>query len=100
MKFASILGTCVIGLVVAALTITVTKAENDELGNGKKVYERANCVGCHKWSGVGGGGYGGAALSLRATQLSHDDIVEIVTCGRPGTGMPHFTTDPYKDGAC
>lgn len=100
MKFATILGTCLLSFVVAMLTITVTKAENDEQGIGKKVYERANCVGCHKWSGVGGGGYGGAALSLRATQLSHDDIVEIVTCGRPGTGMPHFTANPYKDGAC
>ena len=36
---------------------------------GKAIYERANCVGCHKWSGVGGGGYGGAALSLRETAL-------------------------------
>jgi len=100
MKFASLVGVCSIGVILAVVTITVTKAQNDEQGDGKKIYERANCVGCHKWSGVGGGGYGGAALSLRATQLSHDDIVEIVTCGRPGTGMPHFTTDPYKDGAC
>lgn len=67
---------------------------------GRQVYERANCVGCHKWSGVGGGGYGGAALSLRATQLSQAQIIEIVTCGRPGTGMPHFTADPYGSGGC
>ena len=67
---------------------------------GKAIYEKANCVGCHKWSGVGGGGYGGAALSLRATALDKDQIKEIVTCGRPTTGMPHFTNDPYKDGKC
>lgn len=94
------MGAVVIGAVVATVAITVTKAENDQAGNGKKIYERANCVGCHKWSGVGGGGYGGAALSLRATQLSRREIIEIMTCGRPGTEMPHFTTDPYKDGAC
>ena len=75
-------------------------AGGERAEGGKQIYERANCVGCHKWSGVGGGGYGGAALSLRGTQLSHDDIVQLVTCGRPGTGMPTFTTDPYKDGAC
>ena len=67
---------------------------------GKLVYERANCVGCHKWSGVGGGGYGGAALSLRVTALDKEQIEEIVTCGRPTTGMPHFTNDSYKDGKC
>ena len=68
--------------------------------SGKQVYERANCVGCHKWSGVGGGGYGGAALSLRASHLTHDEIMQVVTCGRPGTGMPHFTADPYRDRGC
>ena len=83
------------GLVVAAAAETTGTADP-----GKTVYERANCVGCHKWSGVGGGGYGGAALSLRATQLSKEQIVEIVTCGRPGTGMPHFTADPYRDKGC
>ncbi len=87
---------------VGALCIAAGQgaAQNGHAESGKQVYERANCVGCHKWSGVGGGGYGGAALSLRETQLSVDDVVEIVTCGRPGTGMPHFTPDPYAAGAC
>ncbi|WP_271575119.1 c-type cytochrome [Bradyrhizobium sp. CCBAU 11361] len=67
---------------------------------GQRIYEKANCVGCHKWHGDGGGGYGGAALSLRGTQLSRDQIVEVVHCGRPGTGMPHFDRDAYKDYAC
>ncbi|WP_439373062.1 c-type cytochrome [Bradyrhizobium sp. DASA03120] len=67
---------------------------------GQRIYEKANCVGCHKWHGDGGGGYGGAALSLRATQLTRDQIVEVVHCGRPGTGMPHFDRDAYKDYRC
>ena len=37
---------------------------------GKRIYEKANCIGCHKWHGEGGGGYGGAALSLRRTELA------------------------------
>jgi len=86
--------------LVCALAAVAANAQTDAGDGGKQVYERANCVGCHKWSGVGGGGYGGAALSLRATELSYDDIVQIVTCGRPGTGMPHFTADPYRDGTC
>jgi mono/diheme cytochrome c family protein len=44
-------------------------AENDE---GVRVFKSANCVGCHKWTGSGGGGYGGAAANLRQTALTRD----------------------------
>ncbi|MET0515814.1 MAG: c-type cytochrome, partial [Nitrospiraceae bacterium] len=40
---------------------------SDPTEGGKAVFKRANCVGCHKWHGNGGGGYGGDALSLRKT---------------------------------
>lgn len=66
------------------------------VAEGKHVFQRANCVGCHKWHGGGGGGYGGDALSLRATQLSREDIIMTVTCGRPGTGMPYFERGAYE----
>lgn len=69
-------------------------------GEGKRVYQRANCVGCHKWHGDGGGGYGGAALSLRATQLTREQIVEVVNCGRPTTGMPYHKRGAYDGDAC
>jgi mono/diheme cytochrome c family protein len=74
-------------------------AENKEASEGRAIYARANCVGCHKWHGGGGGGYGGAALSLRKTELDEQQIVETVTCGRPGTGMPYFMRDAYSDDA-
>lgn len=67
---------------------------------GKRVYQRANCVGCHKWHGDGGGGYGGAALSLRATQLTREQIIEVVNCGRPGTGMPYHRRGAYDGDGC
>lgn len=67
---------------------------------GKQVYQKANCVGCHKWHGGGGGGYGGAALSLRASSLTREQIVEIVTCGRPGTGMPYHRRGAYDGTEC
>jgi hypothetical protein len=58
-----------------------------------------NFCGGHGWHGGGGGGYGGAALSLRKTELDEQQIVETVTCGRPGTGMPYFMRDAYSDDA-
>lgn len=94
---------CIIGLliVMAAQSFAGDAAppSSHELRIGKNVF-KASCGGCHKWHGDGGGGYGGAALSLRQTQLTHDQIIETVKCGRPGTGMPSHDRDAYKDKSC
>ena len=81
-------------LVFVLLAGTSNAAENSA-DTGQAIYKRANCVGCHKWHGDGGGGYGGAALSLRKTELDKPQIMETVRCGRPGTGMPYFSRDSY-----
>ena len=73
---------------------------SDPTNAGKAVFSRANCVGCHKWHGNGGGGYGGDALSLRKTEMARDQIIETVGCGRPGTGMPFFTRGAYDEVKC
>ena len=65
--------------------------------DGLRVFKSANCMGCHKWSGVGGGGYGGAAANLRQTSLTLDQIEQTIRCGRPSTGMPHFDADAYAE---
>jgi mono/diheme cytochrome c family protein len=72
----------------------------DPTDAGKTVFKRANCMGCHKWHGNGGGGYGGDALSLRKTELTRDQIIETVSCGRPGTGMPFFVRGAYDEVKC
>jgi mono/diheme cytochrome c family protein len=72
----------------------------DPTAAGKAVFKRANCFGCHKWHGNGGGGYGGDALSLRKTELTREQIMETVSCGRPGTGMPFFTRGAYDTLKC
>ncbi|MCE2509390.1 MAG: cytochrome c [Alphaproteobacteria bacterium] len=78
----------------------VTTEGKDDLAHGKEVYKKANCAGCHKWHGGGGGSYGGAALSLRETILNQEQIVEVIACGRPGTGMPAFHRQAYKGYDC
>ena len=94
---------CVIGSAVALVAVLIagpSNAAENSLESGQAIYKRANCVGCHKWHGDGGGGYGGAALSLRKTELEKPQIMETVKCGRPGTGMPYFSRDSYpSDGA-
>jgi mono/diheme cytochrome c family protein len=84
-----------VALAIAAIGASPALAEDTSYG--QQVYRKANCMGCHKWHGAGGGGYGGAALSLRATQLTREQIVEVVICGRPGTNMPYHASDAYTD---
>jgi mono/diheme cytochrome c family protein len=72
----------------------------DPTDSGKGVFKRANCMGCHKWHGNGGGSYGGDALSLRKTELTREQIIETVGCGRPGTGMPFFLRGAYDTIKC
>jgi mono/diheme cytochrome c family protein len=87
-------------LAFAATTANVAAQSADPTDAGKAVFKRANCFGCHKWHGNGGGGYGGDALSLRKTALTREQIIETVGCGRPGTGMPFFTRGAYDDVKC
>ncbi len=97
---------CILLFVVACLSLPGMAGAQTNMGGhqphseGQRIFERANCVGCHKWHGGGGGGYGGAALSLRATQLDRNQIIETVHCGRPGTSMPHFDREAYKQFRC
>jgi mono/diheme cytochrome c family protein len=82
--------------VVAAMTARSQSTSSHASGPaGKEVYRRANCIGCHKWHGDGGGGYGGAALSLRRTELDREQMMEVIRCGRPATGMPYHLPDAY-----
>ncbi len=96
------LATAFLGVLALGALLRPIHAQESPHGTaaeGKRVFQRANCVGCHKWHGGGGGGYGGDALSLRATQLDRDQIIETVTCGRPGTGMPYFQRNAYDEEA-
>jgi hypothetical protein len=67
---------------------------------GARIFRAANCVACHKWSGTGGGGYGGSAANLRKTALTDELIVTTIRCGHPGGGMPYFQQDAYKTNSC
>jgi mono/diheme cytochrome c family protein len=87
-------------IALAATTVTVVAQSADPTEPGKAVFKRANCFGCHKWHGNGGGGYGGDALSLRKTEVTREQIIETVECGRPGTGMPFFMRGAYDTVKC
>ena len=50
------------------------------------------CARCHKSDGRGGPAYGELTADLRATELDHEGLVQIVTEGLRDKGMPEFKT--------
>jgi mono/diheme cytochrome c family protein len=94
----------ILALLVPGLACaqTVQSAEEARLLEfGKEIFKsKAVCQFCHKWDASGDQGYGGNALSLRATQLSPEQLTEVVKCGRPGTGMPYHDRFAYTDKRC
>ena len=81
---------------------TAPSAEEARLQEfGKEIFKsKAVCQYCHKWDASGDQGYGGNALSLRATHLTPEQLTEVVKCGRPGTGMPYHDRFAYTDKRC
>jgi cytochrome c oxidase cbb3-type subunit 2/cytochrome c oxidase cbb3-type subunit I/II len=81
-------------VVIAALTVAsllngwhAAVAASDPV-RGKVIYEK-NCQGCH---GKTGAGVGGATPNLtdskRMSGVTDQYLFDVVTQGRPGTGMP------------
>ena len=75
-----------------------------DLTDGLRIWKnKAGCPQCHGWAGDGFPSAfhsEGNAPSLRATQLTRDQLRETIQCGRPGTPMPHFDRFAYTDKRC
>jgi hypothetical protein len=67
---------------------------------GAPIYKQAGCITCHKWHGMGGPGYGGTPINFRENFLTRDQLIEVIACGRPGTGMPYHIPQAYKNYEC
>jgi mono/diheme cytochrome c family protein len=101
-SIAALIAAATVGAALSAPWTALAQSATtpDPTDAGKAVFKRANCFGCRKWHGNGGGGYGGDALSLRKTELTREQIIETVGCGRPGKGMPFFTRGAYGTIKC
>ena len=90
----------ILRILIFFLMLSTAYSQAPEFDYGLSAYKKGNCMGCHKWHGDGGGGYGGAALSLRDTGLDREQLINIIACGRPGTNMPFFDKKGYVDDRC
>jgi mono/diheme cytochrome c family protein len=87
---------------VIAVGISVAAVAQDA-ATGQRIWaNKAGCPQCHGWAGDGhiSGFHSPGGLPLRMTQLTRDQIREVIQCGRPGTPMPHFDRFAYTDKRC
>jgi mono/diheme cytochrome c family protein len=90
-------------LLLAALSSTAAADQAANVALGKTIFQqKAQCAACHGWAGDGRGipEATGQAANLRTTFLTREQIIEVVNCGRPATGMPHFNAFAYTEDAC
>src|SRR5882757_2596125 len=87
--------------IVASSAISPLSA--DDFSYGRRLFlDKAQCSYCHGWAGDGAGEpqSNGGAANLRNSSLARDTLIEVISCGVPGTPMPHFDEDAYRDSRC
>jgi Cytochrome C oxidase, cbb3-type, subunit III len=90
-------------VAIAALVLWISAAPAQNVSFGERLYqEKADCQFCHGPDGDGRGDprSPGKAPDLRKTILQRDHLVEVISCGRPGTEMPHFDKSAYEETNC
>jgi hypothetical protein len=78
-------------------------ARADDFAFGRRLFlEKAECSFCHGWAGDGAGHpqSPGRAANLRMSSLDRASLITIISCGIPGTAMPHFDEFAYTDKRC
>ena len=68
---------------------------------GAEVWRLGGCSSCHgNLAQGGGGGEEPAGPSLRRTRLDRDELIETISCGRPGAEMPYNLSGAYTRTSC
>lgn len=78
----------------------VSLLEGADITKGQDVYNRIGvCLSCHGWNGDGMGKNPrseGNAAKLRESQLDTQTLIDVISCGIPGTPMPYHNNQAYK----
>ena len=92
---------CIAAIVALLASINVAGAQNVSFGQ-RLYHDKADCQFCHGPDGDGRGDprSPGKAPDLHKTRLDRDQMIEVITCGRPGSEMPHFDKYAYEDKSC
>jgi mono/diheme cytochrome c family protein len=83
------------------LSVPVLAQDSSDLAAGQNAWNRAGCTNCHGSRAQGGdGGDYPVGPSLRNIKFDKATMVEIVSCGRPGTPMPAWLKGAYTTVQC
>jgi mono/diheme cytochrome c family protein len=87
--------------LVAIPTIAIAQDEPRNVSRGREIYrDKAKCLWCHGWDGLGWIGEGIFGPSLRESSLDMEALVEVISCGRIGKEMPAHDKKAYDDDRC
>ena len=87
--------------LVAIPTIAIAQDEPRNVSRGREIYrDKAKCLWCHGWDGLGWIGEGIFGPSLRESSLDMEALVEVISCGRIGKEMPSYDKKAYDDDRC
>ena len=78
-------------------------ADPSDIAEGGRLFrQKANCQACHGWAGDGRkmDTQMPDGANLRETTLDRQNLIMVIKCGLPGTGMPAFDRFAYSDGRC
>src|SRR4051794_7506539 len=91
-----------VGISAALLVVDAGLAKAQDATYGKQIfYDKAQCNQCHGWAGDGhGDDPRQSGANLREAKLDRAGLIETISCGRPGTAMPHFDKFAYTDKRC
>jgi mono/diheme cytochrome c family protein len=89
-----------VGIVVQA-TAAVAQSE-DRVKAGVTMWRNSGCADCHGAfaDGEKQRDESPTGANLRTTRLDAAALKQVISCGRPGTGMPSFDEGAYKVRAC
>jgi mono/diheme cytochrome c family protein len=89
------------GSLAMPTTPVVAQEFEQAVLDGAQIWRRGACGDCHgKWAdGLGDPNFP-AGPNLRETELTWDEILETVSCGRPGTAMPFHMAGAYAEISC
>lgn len=96
---AIVTGAAVLGLGILVVQPQPASAETETgdrpeiivpRAGGRAAFEKFGCITCHMGDGRGGQNEGGYGADLRVTKLSETEVVDVISNGRNGKGMPAF----------
>jgi hypothetical protein len=89
--------------ILLLATIFARPVKADDFAFGRRIFQdKAQCTYCHGWAGDGAGApqSSGGAANLRETKLNREQLMEVISCGRPGQAMPRFDDQAYAEKRC